>query len=816
MKLTKNLFLALGLLVSFNAPGLAQSTIPNYYQHADFLFASSGAFQNGLLGFVNPAASNFTHAPETYLYLSTDNQNRTSVDRWGLFTGVPHLGFGLIHQDDVTDYRINISGGNNAFALGMGYGWSGGDAAKILRENLFSIGTLVRPNPFVSMGMTGHFSTKGSNRTGILDIAIRPFGTDLITLFGDCAFEQKDNLDGLLWSTGAIVGVLPGIHLTGRYFESGAFTLGLSFNFGYSGVNAQTRVPAEGDMDRLYYGFRAGGLKHNVIDRYFRQNSKYVATEMEGTVNYQKFRFFDESKLTLSGILADLDGVITDGTVGAVALNLSKLRVSPEMGWEIRDKLQQVRDAGKKVYIFMELGEMTNYHLASVADKVILDPEGMIVLEGYVMGRTFLKGTLDKLGLGFDEWRFFKYKSAAEEISRESMSDADREQRQALIDELYRVVRKEICSSRDMPESTLDSLINNKMIFNAADAINTGLVDTLGRWVDSDKIIRTFDQKLKNRAKIKDLAKQQLPPEKWGPKPQIAIVYGIGECAMETGIRARKLEKAFNKLAKNDQIKAVVFRVDSPGGDGMASDIVAEAMKKCAEKKPVVVSQGYVAASGGYWISMYADSIVAAPFTVTGSIGVIGGWLWNKNLGEKLGMTSDYVKVGDHAEIGFGITLPLIGLRVPDRNLDAEERSLVEKMIRDMYQGFVAKVAAGRDLSVEKVSEIAQGRVWTGTAGKQIGLVDEIGGLETSVIIAREAAGIPVEKEVEIKEFPEPGLFSLEMFNLFPFSRQIKNKHNEPNEISYIKFIAQHPGKPLPLSSPEFFKNHIQEIPEIK
>lgn len=816
MKSTKTILITIFLLFSFTLHGFTQSMVPNYYQHADFLLSSSGAFQNGLLGFVNPAASSYTYAPETYLYLSTDNQDRTSVDRWGLFTGVPHLGFGLIHQDDVTDYRINISGGNNAFAMGFGYGWSGGDAANLARENVFTVGTLIRPNPHVSLGMTGHFSTEGSDRSGIFDLSIRPFGTDLVTLFGDCAFGQKDNLNNLLWSTGAVVRVLPGIHLTGRYFESEAFTMGLSFNFGNSGVSAQTRVPAEGDMDRLYYGFRAGGLKLNVIDRYFKQNTKYVATEMEGSVDYQKFRFFDESKLTLSGILADLDAVIDDGTVGAVVLNLAKLRVSAEMAWEIRGKLQQVRDADKKVYIFMELGGMTNYHLASVADKVILDPEGMIVLEGYVMGRTFLKGTLEKLGLGFDEWRFFKYKSAAESFSRESMSDADREQRQALIDEIYRVVRNDICASRRISESKLDSLINNKIIFNAENAVKEGLIDTVGRWVDCDKIVKKFDKKLRNRTAFEKLAKYQLPPEKWGPKPQIAIVYGIGECAMETGIRARKLEKIFTRLAKNDQIKAVVFRVDSPGGDGMASDIVAEAMKKCAEKKPVIVSQGYVAASGGYWISMYADTIVAAPFTVTGSIGVIGGWLWNKNMGEKLGMTSDYVKVGDHAEIGFGITLPLIGLQVPDRNLNPGERALMEKMIRDMYQGFVTKVAAGRDLSVEKVSEIAQGRVWTGTAGKENGLVDEIGGLETSVIIAREAAGIPVETEIEIKEFPEPGLFSLEMFNLFPFSTQKVIEQNEPGEISYIKFIAKHPGKPLPLSSPEFFKNDIQKIPKIK
>ncbi|MBD3288696.1 signal peptide peptidase SppA [candidate division KSB1 bacterium] len=796
-------FVVFLVIVVFN--GSAQTTVPNYYQHADFLLASPGAFQNSLLGFVNPAASNFIHSFDTYLYLSTDYENRTSVDRWGLFTGAPHIGFGVIHEDEVTDYRFNVSGGNDAFAMGMGYGWSGGNAAKPVRENIFSLGSMIRPNPYMSLGMTGHFSTEGPDRAGIFDLAVRPFGTDFMTLFGDCAFRRKDNLDDLLWSAGAVVHLLPGIHLTGRYFESDAFTVGISLNLGTNGLSSQARIPDNGDIDRIYYGIRMGGLKRNVIDTHFRQSTKFVATDMKGRIEYQKFRFFDQSTHTLQELLSDLDGVIEDGTVGAVALNFAKFNVSREMAWEIREKLKRVRTAGKKVYVFMELAGITHYHLASVADKIILDPEGIIMLEGYVMGRTYLKGTLEKLGLGFDEWRYFKYKSAAETFSRESMSDADREQRQALIDELFRVVRDDICSARNFSRSEFDSLMNNKIAFDAEGAVEFGLVDTTGRWVDMDKIIKKFDSKLSTKIKSEDLAKYQLPPEKWGAKPQIAVVYGIGVCDMEMGIRARKLQQVFTKLEKDDQIKAVVFRVDSPGGDGMASDIVAEAMKKCAEKKPVIVSQGYVAASGGYWISMYADTIVAAPFTITGSIGVIGGWLWNKTLGEKLGMTSDFVKAGEHADLGFGITLPLLGLQVPHRNLNEEEQQRIETLIRDMYQGFVAKVAKGRNLPKEEVLEIAQGRVWTGTKGKEIGLVDEIGGLETSLMIAREAAGIPVEKKVDIKEYPEPELFNLEMFDVFPFSDKEKSAVDESAEISYIKFISKNSGKPLPLAEPEFF-----------
>jgi len=166
------------------------------------------------------------------------------------------------------------------------------------------------------------------------------------------------------------------------------------------------------------------------------------------------------------------------------------------------------------------------------------------------------------------------------------------------------------------------------------------------------------------------------PSHVWGELPRIAVVYALGECAMDSGIKARTLSKEVDALVEDSGIEAIVFRVDSPGGDAMASDLVAEALKKAKGKKPVIVTQGAVAASGGYWLSMYGDKIVAAPHTITGSIGVIGGWFYNAGLKEKLGMTTDRVQAGDHADIGFGMVLPFLGLGVPDRNLTEWERGM--------------------------------------------------------------------------------------------------------------------------------------------
>jgi protease-4 len=240
-----------------------------------------------------------------------------------------------------------------------------------------------------------------------------------------------------------------------------------------------------------------------------------------------------------------------------------------------------------------------------------------------------------------------------------------------------------------------------------------------------------------------------------------------------------------------------VLRVDSPGGDGTASDYIAEAIKKAKKNKPVIVSQGYVAGSGGYWLSMYADTIVAAPGTVTGSIGVIGGWLYNRELKEKLGMSTDHVKAGAHADLGFGFTLPLLGLGLPDRNLTADEQAAVERAIRTFYRGFVGKVAAGRRTTPEKIESVAQGRFYSGTDGKEAGLIDVLGGLHTAVAIAKTRAGIGPEETITLLEMPRPGLLDISGFmpRLFGLGHRLA----EDPVLRHLRFRLEHNGQPLPL-----------------
>jgi protease-4 len=311
------------------------------------------------------------------------------------------------------------------------------------------------------------------------------------------------------------------------------------------------------------------------------------------------------------------------------------------------------------------------------------------------------------------------------------------------------------------------------------------------------------------------MAGERIPSREWGENPKIAIVYALGICAMDSGIHARKLEKIFQDLRDDRSVDAVVFRIDSPGGGALASDVAALAMRKCSEKKPVIVSQGDVAASGGYWLSMYGTEIYAQPTTVTGSIGVIGGWLWNDGIGEKLGHTSDHVKTGEHADINAGIRLLMAGPRIPDRNLTPDEREHVIDTMKEFYNGFVDKVADGRNMSAEAVHEVAKGRVFSGWDARTAGLVDHIGGFDAAIRAAKTAAGIDFDETVTYVEYPKMPAFNLAALrpwsmvtSLFGKKTEVPRDVEENPEWSYMRALIGAPGRPLFMLPPEL---HIED-----
>ena len=788
-------------MLAFAATAFAQP-LPSYYSRYSFLQASPAALGDGLVGFVNPASLAFINQMETRFYWSTEGTDATSFNDYGYFTGVRGLSFGMLRQNiggvRVKDYRISTGFGSRGFALGLGYGWSKGDFDAFGRERLLTSGAIIRPSRYLSLGLLGNFSLESNARDGVAEIGVRPFGSPRLTLFADAALQKDEQLSDAQWSAGATLQIASGLNLVGRSFKDKAFTLGLAFNFGRAEMGAQSHFDAARSHAFNSYMLRFGSHQPSFADGLAKRNSRYLPLTFKGRVDYNKFIFGDDDTHRFLEILQSIRAATNDKRTGVIALNLSTTRMAPEHAWEIREALRAAREAGKKVYVFLDNAEMTTYHLASVADKIFMDPEGSLMLEGYRLGRTYMKGTLEKLGLGFDEWRFFKYKSAMENFSRTSLSEADREQYQNFVDDWYEFVRREVCMSRNLSEQTFDGLIDNEVFFLAEQARATGLVDSTARWSALTETLRANTGQNLRAISPRKLEKENVQAEQWGERSQIAVVYALGVCALDEGIRARWLERELLRLAKNSSVKAIVLRVDSPGGDGLASDLVAEALLKCKAQKPVIVSQGQVAGSGGYWISMYGDQILAGPNTITGSIGVIGGWVYDNGLGNKLGMTSDHVQRGAHADLGFGVRLPLLGVQVPARNLTPEEREQVAKIMQKFYDGFAAKVAKGRKLSVARVKEIAEGHFYSGVDGKALGLVDEIGGLMAALAMAKQRAGLNADEEVELLEIPRnKGLFDFgALFS--PLPAQV----SEDAVLQYLKMMSTRPGQPLPMLLP--------------
>ncbi|RPI01469.1 MAG: hypothetical protein EHM64_15665 [Ignavibacteriae bacterium] len=794
-------FLLITLLFSIIVdlvPAQSQSTITPYYERNSFLFTSPGAMKFGLYGTDNPALLATIRQPDI---LITWNDANDPMHRWGMFAGVPYAGLGMervkIEGAAVSNYHLSFASGDRSFSTGISYGWTIAGNPALDKSSLLTLGSLFRPIPLLSTGITytSALNSKGYELAG--DIAGRPFGTELLTIFADYILHRTPQLDQDTWSAGFALEALPGIRFTARYFNSEAFTFGLQFNLGRIGLESQTRSAVNQRRTMTSYGIRIGAYDRNIFDQAVVAKKVFVELNRPMHVDYQRYLFFDNTQ-TLSSLIDLIDAAKNDAAVAGIAINTSGLSADAEKLWELREKLKDLKASGKKVFIFIDRGDINLYHFASVADKIVMDPMGTVMLDGFVMGRTFLKGTLEKIGLGFDEWRFFKYKSANESLSRENMSDADREQRQKLVDDWYKIVSDEISESRHLTSDQIDTLVNNKVLFFAQQAKEMGLIDSIGRWEVVKDLVRQTTGHDDSFISPRSIAKFNLPYDnRWGEPPQIAVIYALGVCDMDRGIAARRLVKDFEAAADNSKIKAIVLRIDSPGGDGMASDYIAEAVKKAKGRKPIIVSQGFVAASGGYWLSMYADTIVAAPRTITGSIGVIGGWMYNQGLKEKLGLSTDFVKVGAHADLGFGMTLPLIGMQIPDRNLTAGERAVAEAAIKNMYKEFVEKVSLGRRKPASDIEPIAQGRVWSGLDGKQNGLVDVLGGLETAIDIAKNRAGIPKYQECSIIEMPKKGLFDFSMF--MPKLFGVETRITSDPTVELLKFRLQHNGKPLPM-----------------
>ena len=805
----RRIFLAIAALLLACAP--ARAALPPYAEESGLLATTPGTDDGSMAAMLNPAQWALLERPETALWWSDRQAIGDRRDDYGIAAG-RGLGFSYRHRilptltgpRGVGDYQIGLGWKDPFGAVGLAYGFSGPGRAAFDRKNFLAVGRIVRPTSWLSLGSTGRFTS--GQQQGVLDLGVRPLSDPRLTLFADYGMENHRHWDDGDFSGGVAIRPIAGLEAAGRWSDHERFQLTLGVTLARSGFRSFSRY-SHSDLGPTTFAVRMNPPVRG-LDPAARlmRGRRYLEMELKGDAVYQSNRFFDEGSIPLRRVLDDLTFAIEDPTVGGVTINLSGFSANIEMIWEIREKLLELHRAGKKSIVYIDRADTGAYYLASAADRIVMDPAGTLLLPGVQMSRTYMKDTLAKLGIGFEEWRYFKYKSAMEAFSRHDMSEADREQRSDLVKATYEELAKGVTATGRMNRAQYDSIVNETPYLSARRLLDRRAVDELG----GPDALRDAAKKMAGRHLLFQKAHaaraaRWTPDEAWGPPPTVALIYAIGDCSMDTGIRGRATSKALKKFRESRRVSAVVMRVDSPGGDPLASDLLAREMLAYRKAgKPFYVSQGRVAASGGYWISMDAARITASPFTITGSIGVIGGWAWNDGLGKKIGMTSDHVQEGHSADLLGGLRLPLLGVTIPERNLDEREHVMVKQGILDVYDDFTQRVAEGRALPVERVREIAQGHVYAGRAALDLKLVDQIATLDQTVEMARKAAGIRKGRRVRIVEYPKPKLFALPRFLPGVLAAGMAPERSTDPAWSYeqraLGLMLHNPGTPLLLT----------------
>src|ERR1700730_11262881 len=460
---------------------------------------------------------------------------------------------------------------------------------------------------------------------------------------------------------------------------------------------------------------------------------------------------------SLSSLLVQIKKAKADKRITAILLDIDMSGAGWGKSEEIRDAITDFRASGKPVYAYMELGMNKEYYMASACDKIYMPPPGELFINGLAADVMFFRGSLDKLGIYPDIYQIGKYKSVGDMFTQKEMTPEHKKYVNELLTDLFDRYAEGIGKGRGKSVEDMKALIDNAP-YDAKAAKEAGLIDGSMYRDDVDKELKkrlgykdSEDLRLVKASDYREVDQESLGMNK-GEK--VAIIYASGEIGSgksqnspsgSQSIGSDSLARALNDARDDKTIKAIVLRVDSPGGSGLASDIIWHAVKSAKEKKPVVVSMSDVAASGGYYISAGANKIIAEPSTITGSIGVVAGKPVMRGLYDWLGISNEYVLRGKNA-----------GMFRETEKFSDDERKKFEGWINTTYQDFISKVAKGRSMNVPDVDKIGQGRVWPVAQGKTRGIVDEYGGLDRAVEVARELAGIAKDKGVHRVILPAP------------------------------------------------------------
>lgn len=695
---------------------------------------------------------------------SFEGENSLFLSAGGL--GFAAQGLKTPQRIDYRSYTLSLSGrSGDHFYTGLSYTWKRSSSYLFDDYSALNLGLLYRPCNLLSFGGVARNLNRPRNWDKIhhrefdLGLAIRPFTTRL-TLSVDGRMSERESIKDMVPIYGLELEPIDGLFLKGSRDGDGNLGFGVQLNLTTLG----------GGLIRLYdkdSDYQGGAtylrLSQERYRTFLRKKHQFVELKLSGQiVDERPGGIFGRKGLTTKGLLDVIEKAKRDRSVDGIILRVDPLSA----GWgkiqEIRDKLLDFRSAGKKVVCYMETGGNLEYYLAAVSDMIVLCPGGDLFLVGLKSEIPFIKGTLEKLGIKADLEHIGEYKSASDLLTRDSMSDAHREVINSILDDYYDQLTEAIAEGRGLQVDEVKGKIDRGP-YMAKGALKADLVDTLAYYDQVEDIAKKLTGRKIHKLKVKRFAKRKERRYEWGAPPKIAIIYGSGTIwSGESGYNplpipliggkymgSETIARAIRRARKDKSIKAIVFRIDSGGGSGLASDVIWREVNLAQKEKPFIVSMSDVAGSGGYYIACAADTIVAEPMTITGSIGVISGKFDMREFYNKIGLRKEVITRGENADIYTNY-----------RGFSAEERRKVKLMMKEFYDDFVNKVAQGRGISYEDVDAIGRGRIWTGRQAKTNGLVDELGGLERAIDIAKAKAGIDKKREVKIVTYPRYGYFT--------------------------------------------------------
>ena len=447
---------------------------------------------------------------------------------------------------------------------------------------------------------------------------------------------------------------------------------------------------------------------------------------------------------TVTDIVEGLDRARTDSRIEGIEVRVGESSMNFAKMQEIREKIRQFNQSGKFSIAYLELATDGPYYVASACRTVIQLPRSLLYLRGIMASTTFYRGALDKLGIYPDLYHIGHYKNATNVFTDKSFTPAHREATQVLLADWYGDFLRGIAESRAMTPSQVADVIQ-KGPFSSKEALAAGLVDRIGYGDEARELVRQKSHNSEWRLSLQEYLHRT---DRKG-RSKLAVIYATGLIApgrsREEVMGSDTIAEEFRRTRSDDEIKAVILRVDSGGGSASASEVIRREVELTRRRKPVVVSMSDVAASGGYWIAMSANKIVAQPGTITGSIGVLTGKFNLGGLYAKLGLSKDYVKTTENATLDYSF-----------ENFTPAQRNAVLRLMQETYRTFIEGVAEGRRMPVEAVDKIGQGRIWTGERARQLGLVDSLGGLDTAIAAAKELARISSSEQVSLLRLPAP------------------------------------------------------------